>query len=228
MADLQRSNSDPAGDVAPDGSPVALYLALRGDEEAAFIHGVISPDAAILELGSGVGRVTRHLVALGHSVTAVDNSSEMLGHLDGRQGVETVLADMGTLDLSPRQWPVVLLASHAVNDELGPAFLATAARHLGEDGCVILERHEPGWVGTVEASTSARDGVRIAICDIERRSLGTLQAMMVYEIDGHRYEQRFTAHEVDDHRLAELASQVGLRVDSMLGEGAAWVRLVRL
>jgi 2-polyprenyl-3-methyl-5-hydroxy-6-metoxy-1,4-benzoquinol methylase len=56
--------------VAADGSPVALYLALPGRDDAALILGAIEPGAAVLELGCGVGRVTRHLAAGGHTVMA--------------------------------------------------------------------------------------------------------------------------------------------------------------
>src|SRR5687767_3496046 len=106
--------------IAPDGSPVSLYLKLAGDQEASFISQAIRPRAAILELGCGAGRVTRHLVKLGHRVTAVDNSPEMLAQVAGLSGAEVVLADIETLDLGARRWPVVLLASHLINDDRGP------------------------------------------------------------------------------------------------------------
>ena len=73
--------------VAPDGSPVLLYLVLPGADEAALVHSAIGPGDDILELGCGPGRVTRPLVALGHRVTGVDNSADMLVHLDGVPGV---------------------------------------------------------------------------------------------------------------------------------------------
>jgi 2-polyprenyl-3-methyl-5-hydroxy-6-metoxy-1,4-benzoquinol methylase len=98
--------------VAPDGSPVLVYLALPGHEDAAVIHAAVPAGAAILELGCGVGRVTRRLAQLGHRVTGVDNSVEMLAHVDDAAGTETVLADIAILDLAPRRWPVVVMASN--------------------------------------------------------------------------------------------------------------------
>lgn len=203
-----------------------LYLALPGHEDAAVIHAAVPPRAAILELGCGVGRVTRHLAQLGHRVTGVDNSVEMLAHVGDAEETETVLADLTTLDLSPRRWPVVVMASHLVNDDLGPVFLAAAARHVRDDGCVLVERHEPGWIGVVEPSTRERNGVKMAIRDIERPTQRTLRATMVYELEGHHFEQPFTAHEVDNQRLAEMAAAVGLRVDAVLDERGVWVRLI--
>lgn len=211
--------------VAPDGSPVLLYLALDGREDAAVIHAAVPPGTAVLELGCGAGRVTRHLARLGHRVTGVDNSPEMLAHIDDADGTEVVLADITTLDLSPRRWPVVVMASHLVNDDLGWAFLAAAARHARGDGCVLVERYEPGWIGAVEPSSSERHGITVAIRNIERPTPQTLRATMVYELEDHRYEQPFIAHDVDDQRLGEMAAAVGLTIDALLDERGLWVRL---
>ena len=43
--------------VAPDGSPVAIYLALSGAREAELVASAIPENASILELGCGTGRV---------------------------------------------------------------------------------------------------------------------------------------------------------------------------
>jgi SAM-dependent methyltransferase len=211
--------------VAPDGSPVLLYLALPGREDAALIHGAVPSGSAVLELGCGVGRVTRPLAQLGHHVTAVDNSPEMLAQLDSSERIETILADITTVDLSPRRWPVVVLASHLVNGALGASFLAAAARHLEQGGCLLVERHEPGWIDAVEASSVERHGVGMAIRDIDRPAPRTLRATMVYDVNGHRYEQTFTAYEVDDQRLAEIAAAVGLKLDTAVSENGTWMRL---
>jgi len=211
--------------VAPDGSPVMLYLALPGSDEAAVIHAAVPPGSAVLELGCGVGRVSRHLAQLGHRVTGVDNSVEMLAHIDDADGTEPILSDIATLDLSPRRWPVVVMASRLVNDDLGPAFLAAAARHVREDGCVLVERHEPGWVGVVEPSSSERYGIKMTIRNIQRPTAGVIRATMIYEVEGHQFEQSFTAHDVDDERLAEMAGAVGLTIDAILDECGVWARL---
>jgi hypothetical protein len=50
--------------VAPDGSPVELYLRLTPRGEAEIVGGVIEAGAEILELGCGVGRVTHRRKAL--------------------------------------------------------------------------------------------------------------------------------------------------------------------
>jgi SAM-dependent methyltransferase len=211
--------------IAPDGSPVLLYLALSGDDEAALIHSAIGAGDDVLELGCGPGRVTRPLVALGHRVTAVDNSPEMLEHLDGVPDVEPVLADLTTLDLRPRRWRCVLMASHLVNDDDGAAFLATAVRHMDPVGCVLVQRHEPGWVDAATDEIREREGVTMTLTDVEHPAPGRLAATMVYGVRGQTFRQPFTANEVDDRRLAALATVEGCVVDAVLDARATWVRL---
>jgi SAM-dependent methyltransferase len=216
---------EPEREVAPDGCPVRVYLLVSGDQEAALIHAAAPAGSAILELGCGVGRMSRHLVQEGHAITGVDNSTAMLAHFEAIDGANAILADLLTLDLSPRRWPVVLLASHFVNDDHGVEFLAVAARHVTADGCVLVQRYEPGWVDTVEPSRRDRPGLRSEIDNIERPARGTMRATIVYEFDDARYEQTFTAHDVDDARLAEMAAAVGLTIDAVLDDDALWVRL---
>lgn len=213
--------------VAPDGSPVALYLRLDGAAEATFIHRAIPEGAALLELGAGAGRVTRHLVEMGHAVTAVDNSQEMLDEIAGLDDVEVVLGDIATLDLSPQRWPVVLLSSHLINDIDGPSFLARAALHAERGGLVLIQRHEPGWVDRVEPSSSRQPGLTIDITRITRPRPGVMSATMIFEIDGERFEQDFTAYEVDDDRLSTLAPAAGCEIVDVLGEHRKWIRLRR-
>src|SRR4249919_1102335 len=126
--------------TAPDGSPVGLYATLAPLGEPELIHGAVPAGSRILELGCGAGRITHELIALGHSVTAVDNSAEMLSHV---RGAETVLADIETLDLGCA-FPVVVLASNFLNapeqEELD-AVLGACARHVDDGGQVPLGRH---------------------------------------------------------------------------------------
>lgn len=212
-------------EMAPDGSPVLLYLVLPGDDDAALVHAAIGPEDEILELGCGPGRVTRPLVALGHRVTGVDNSPAMLAHLAGVPGVETVLAELAGLDLRPRRWPCVLMASHLVNDDEGEAFLAAAVRHVAPDGCVLVQRHQPGWVDGAGAEERERAGVRMTLEDVDHVAEGRLAAAMVYEVRGHRFAQPFTANEVDDARLAEMAATQGCAIDAVIDDRATWIRL---
>ena len=64
--------------MSPDGSSVSVYRALSAMDETELVHGASPPQARILELGCGVGRITHGLVKLGHHIVAVDNKEEMI------------------------------------------------------------------------------------------------------------------------------------------------------
>ncbi|MEU4702152.1 hypothetical protein [Nonomuraea dietziae] len=49
------------GTITPDGSPVEFYTLLPPGEEARVIAAATPPNGTVLELGSGVGRVTHPL-----------------------------------------------------------------------------------------------------------------------------------------------------------------------
>jgi 16S rRNA A1518/A1519 N6-dimethyltransferase RsmA/KsgA/DIM1 with predicted DNA glycosylase/AP lyase activity len=95
-----------------DGSMADLYQRLTHSGESAVVHEAVPAGASILELGCGTGRMTRRLLELGHSVTAVDNDSGMLSHVPTE--AEKVLGHIETLNLAA-QYPVVLLASNLIN-----------------------------------------------------------------------------------------------------------------
>jgi SAM-dependent methyltransferase len=210
--------------VAPDGSPVALYLALPGDDEAERIASVAPRGATVLELGCGAGRVTRLLAARGLRVTGVDNSADMLAHVTG---ATTVLADITSLRLDER-FDLVVLASHFVNVPGEPerlAFLRTCAHHVHADGAVLVQRYPPGWVRDAAPSRREQSGVGIELHDVTHDDTGRLHATMTYVVDGAYYDQTFSAIDVDDDRLSLDAEQVGLVIDRVLDEDRAWVLL---
>jgi SAM-dependent methyltransferase len=78
---------------------------LPAGADPGIIHAAVPGGTSILELGSGTGRVTSALTALGRPVVAVDESAEMLARV---RGAETVQAGIEDLSLS-RLFDVVLL-----------------------------------------------------------------------------------------------------------------------
>lgn len=205
--------------IAPDGSPVGLYTSLAPLGEQDLVHAAVPPGCAILELGCGAGRITHELIALGHAVTAVDNSPEMLAHV---HDAETVLADIETLDLG-RRFPVVLLASNFLNapdDSELDAVLAACARHVAPDGQVLLERMPPEWEsreGTREAG-----GVTITLRDIVRDG-DLVSAVLDYEADAGRWTQAFEARLISDEAVDAALERAGLRRVRWLDEKRAWL-----
>jgi SAM-dependent methyltransferase len=206
--------------IAPDGSPVELYLRLPPRGEAELVDRNIPAGAEILELGSGVGRVTHELLRLGHPVVAVDESAEMLAHV---QGATTVCARIEDLDLR-RRFPCVLLMSNLVNSPSAQrrAFLETCARHVDADGVVLIERHEPGW-RPEESGPKPLGDLLVSLRDV-RIEPPLVSATVRYEFGARAWHHPFTAWILDDDVLAAELEQVGLELEETLDEEGRWVK----
>ncbi len=212
---------------ARDGSPVALYARMPTFGEPELVHAAIPPGTDILELGSGAGRMTHRLLELGHPVTAVDDSAEMLAHV---RGAETIHAEIGGLDLG-RQFGCVLLASQLVNtddDRERAGFLAACARHVAPDGVVLIQRYDPGWAAEPLPTDTEHEGVRIRVLDPTR--IGErLRATVEYELEGSRWRHGpFTSRILDDDELIARLWVAGLGVDQWLDERRTWLAAVSL
>jgi SAM-dependent methyltransferase len=211
------------GPITRDGSPVEMYLLLPPGNERDIIHSAVRPGGSILELGCGVGRITRMLVKRGHPVVAVDESPAMLSHV---RDAETVLSDIETLDLG-RTFDAVVLASHLVNTadpDQRSAFLQTCRRHVAPNGSVIIQRSPP--VRSAEGSTEAWLGpVRIRVRDVELEG-PFLSAVAEYAANGKTWLQPFTAELLDDDALGASLGQQGLEIRRWLNEERTWLEVV--
>ncbi|PSK88760.1 methyltransferase family protein [Murinocardiopsis flavida] len=213
-----KANGTGPGSISDDGSPVEFYLAMPAENEPGIIHGALGGSGSILELGSGAGRVTHPLLALGHTVTAVDASPDMLAHISG---AETVCAPIGGLDLG-RTFDAVVLASHLVNvpdPEERRGLLDTCRRHIGDGGQVLIE-HNPASFFTAPTETVSRRGpLTIALRDISRPDHDTVSATMHYTIGDRHWTQSFTTRRFDPAELAD----AGLRHDRTLTDDGRWI-----
>ncbi|WP_220504124.1 bifunctional 2-polyprenyl-6-hydroxyphenol methylase/3-demethylubiquinol 3-O-methyltransferase UbiG [Microbispora sp. H13382] len=211
------------GPITPDGCAVDYYATLTPDGEPGIVHAAIPEGAAILELGAGVGRITHALLALGHEVVAVDESPEMLAHI---QGAETVLSRIQDLSLS-RRFDVVLLMSYVIDtadDDLCRAFLRTCRRHVAPDGRVILQRRPPEWYDTVGPSERRGDGRVVRMTDVSRPEPDLLDATMEYVVGDRRWTHTFVSRRRTDDRFGELLREAGLTMEGFLGCDRGWVR----
>ena len=201
-----------------------FYALMPDFGEPGIVHEAARAGASILELGSGAGRVTHPLVALGHPVVAVDESPEMLAHV---RGAETVCARIEDLDLG-RRFGVVLLASHLVNadDETRRNFLDACRRHVADDGCVIVQQHSPEWFATAKDSEMTRDGVIFRMRDVSRPAPDLVSATVEYVVGDRCWTQTFTTKRLDDAGLAAALGAAGLRLDRYLTEDRSWFRAV--
>ena len=214
------SGYDPRIDdgVAPDGSPVELYLRFPAGETAALIDRAVPAGATVLDLGCGVGRIGGELVRTGHQVTGVDNSPAMLHHAHER-GIETVPAEIVGLDLG-RSFDVVLLLSHFVSeaDEVHRhQYWRAAAIHVRRGGAVVVERFAADWVKTVEPMTRNAHGVETELHDLEHDG-DLLLARITYRIDGRSWTQTFDAIALDDEALAADAARHDLTLERVLDD----------
>jgi SAM-dependent methyltransferase len=210
--------------VAPDGSPLSVYLALPAGDEPLLVHGAVPAGASLLELGSGPGRLTRVLVALGHRVTAVDDSAEMLAHVTGARTVCSPVLDLAL----PERYDAVVVASHLVNTAVPgelDALLDACVRHLAPGGSVLVERYPEGWLATHERTSGKAGPVAI---ELERLALedGVATARATYTLAGRRWQQEFRARDLSDDELGAAAARAGLRVAGWLDEPRTWGRLV--
>ena len=209
-------------DVAPDGSPVEVYLALPFEADLARVRAVIPPDASILDLGSGPGRLSNPLAADGHDLVAVDDSAEMLSHV---VGASTVLADVWQLDLG-RQFDVVLALSHLINDR-SPArrieLLKVCRRHLADTGVIVLQRFPPDWSPLEETRSIGDVGVRLF--GVQPFNDDGFAAAVEYRLGEQTWIQRFEAAIVDDAELNALAAAAGLIVRRELDDEGSWMLL---
>lgn len=213
--------------IAPDGSPVEVFRALPPGPAPALIASHLAPASAVLDLGAGAGRLSVPLAELGHRVTAVDVSPEMLAAIDGPAGIECVCAAIEGLALGGR-FDAVVLASYLVNHPSASAYLATCARHLAAGGAVFVQRYDPAWVRDATPDNVTAGNVTVTVDrfafgpDSDRFTMG-----VEYEIGADRWRQEIDARLVDDGALAALAATAGLEIERWLDEFRTWARLRR-
>jgi SAM-dependent methyltransferase len=201
-------------DVAPDGSPVEVYRALRAGADLEIVREYARPGASVLDLGSGPGRIANPLARAGYEVVAVDNSQAMLDHVEG---ATTVLADLWTLDLG-RTFDLVLVMSHLIIDP-GRArrvqLLEVCARHVARDDVVLVRRLPLGWMLAEERRTVG--DVTVHMHDVEVLPNG-FRASNTYTVGDRSWTQAYESDWVDNAELEACATIAGLRVDRVLDD----------
>jgi len=209
-------------EIAPDGSPILLYARLPALGEPELIHEAVPAGAEILELGAGAGRITHELVALGHRVVAVDNSSAMLALV---RGAETVMSDLETLDLG-RRFPVVVLASNFINDPGSAqrrAYLASCARHVLPGGQVLLQGFPRDWAPSTD--WAEHGDVRVRLRRYEQDG-DLVSGEMEYMVDGTHLLHAFESKLLSEEELEGDLRSVGLRRRRTLDDRGAWIEAV--
>lgn len=211
-------------EVTADGSPVAVYLAVPPGDTAEVAREVVPPPARVLELGAGVGRETRQLLALGYDVTAVDDDQAMLAHVTGARPVQ---ADLFGLDLDER-FELVVAGSHFVDDaddRRRDALLAVCAQHVLPHGAVLLERYDPAWTRDPQTYSGTAGPVAISFEVVRSTPEGVTHARLVYRLGERRWAQEFAFVRATTELVDRAAAPHGLAVVDVHGEDDTWLEL---
>jgi SAM-dependent methyltransferase len=211
---------------ARDGCSVELYRRLPYLGELEDYCALFPPDAQVVELGCGAGRLTRRLLEWGARVTAVDNCPEMLAALP--EGALRVLSDIETLNLD-RRFDVALLASCLINHpapDIRFAFVATARRHLGQRGRLLVERHDPAWLRGIQPGPINPAGDIVMSVEAARRTGDIVEMTLRYEVAGNLWRHSFAAAALDKAEIEALLSQSGLGSFVWSGTRNRWLSAV--
>ncbi|MGW4564353.1 class I SAM-dependent methyltransferase [Streptomyces sp. NPDC004561] len=214
------------GAITPDGCAVEVYERLPVGDEPDIIAAAVPARAHILELGSGVGRMTHPLLERGFTVTAVDESAEMLARV---RGARTICGPIETLDLGGETFDVVMLASflvHAGDEEVRRGLLRTCARHVAEDGCVLIQREGEDYHTNVPRERTDPSGFTVRIVSVEPAGDGVNSVRAEYEFPDAHWTHTFLARPLTKEQFESALAEAGLEVDAYLTRDGTWVRAV--
>lgn len=213
------------GAITPDGCAVELYSRLPVGDEPDIIAAAVPKGASVLELGSGVGRMTHALLERGFGVTAVDESAEMLERV---RGARTICGPVERLRLD-ETFDVVLLASflvHAGDAEVRRGLLRACVRHLAEGGCVLIQREGEDYHTNVPRERVDPAGFTVRIVSAEPVGDGVDAVHAEYVFPDAVWTQTFRSRPLTKEQFEEALGEEGLRVDRYLTEDGMWVRAV--
>ncbi|RKN12628.1 class I SAM-dependent methyltransferase [Streptomyces radicis] len=212
------------GVITPDGSPVEWWLRLPVGREPEVIAAASPPGAHLLELGCGVGRVTRPLLRRGFAVTAVDESPEMLAHVSGAR---TVCSPIETLELGDERFDVVVLGSflvHTGDPAVRRGLLATCRRYVAGGGAVLIEREGDDWHERVPRERELGNGGVVRVVSADPVDADTSRIRVEYAIDGAEWSQTFLSHRYGEGAFAGALAEAGLAFDAELTDDGCWIR----
>ncbi|MET9733668.1 class I SAM-dependent methyltransferase [Streptomyces sp. NPDC006458] len=215
------------GAITPDGCAVELYSRLPAGDEPDVITAAVPPGASILELGSGVGRMTHPLLERGFAVTAVDESPDMLARV---RGARTICGAIEDLDLG-ETFDVVTLASflvHAGDAEVRRGMLRTCARHVADGGCVLIQREGADYHTDLPRERVDPSGFTVRIVSADPVGDGVDSVRAEYEFPDAVWTQTFLSRSLTKEQFEEALGEAGLRVDKYLTPDGIWVRAVRV
>ncbi|MEV7318615.1 class I SAM-dependent methyltransferase [Streptomyces sp. NPDC093970] len=214
------------GAITPDGCAVELYSRLAVGTEPDVVAAAVPAGAHILELGSGVGRMTHPLLRRGFTVTAVDESAEMLERV---RGARTIHSTIEGLDLGEK-FDVVMLASflvHTGDREVRRGMLRACAAHVRDGGCVLLQREGADYHANVPRERVDAGGYTVRVVSAEPAGDGVNSVRVEYEFPDAAWTQTFLARPLSREQFEQALAEAGLKVAEYLTEDGVWVKAVR-
>ncbi|MYU08798.1 methyltransferase domain-containing protein [Streptomyces sp. SID8366] len=215
------------GAITPDGCAVEVYTRLPIGPEPDIIAAAVPAGAHILELGSGVGRMTHPLLERGFTVTAVDESADMLARI---HGARTICAPIEELDLGGEKFDVVMLASflvHAGDEEVRRGLLRTCARHVADGGRVLIQREGADHHTDVPRERVDPAGFTVRVASVTPVGDGVNSVRVEYAFPDGTWTQTFLARPLTKEQFEAALAEAGLEVDTYLTPDGMWVRAVR-
>ncbi|MER8060892.1 MULTISPECIES: class I SAM-dependent methyltransferase [unclassified Streptomyces] len=215
------------GAITPDGCAVEVYTRLPIGPEPDIIAAAVPAGAHILELGSGVGRMTHPLLERGFRVTAVDESADMLARI---HGARTICAPIEELDLGGEKFDVVMLASflvHAGDEEVRRGLLRTCARHVADGGRVLIQREGADHHTDVPRERVDPAGFTVRVASVTPVGDGVNSVRVEYAFPDGTWTQTFLARPLTKEQFEAALAEAGLEVDTYLTPDGMWVRAVR-
>ena len=205
-----------------DGCSVDLYLRLPYRGEVDLLRPRLPTGASILELGCGVGRITRELLLQGYRVTAVDNSPEMLAHVPTKAA--PVCADIENLELGVTFDAVVLTSCliNIPNEALRATQLTKCREHLKSGGNLFFERYDPVWLSNVSAGYIGRIGTIDMYVKEVLRDGAKVDMCCRYEEQGESWLHSFGTYVLDDAAVQRCLSNAGFAEPCWIDERHRW------
>ncbi|WP_399137599.1 class I SAM-dependent methyltransferase [Streptomyces sp. NBUA17] len=213
------------GAITPDGCAVELYARLPVGPEPEIVAGAVPVGAHLLELGCGVGRMTHPLVERGFTVTAVDESAEMLARVRGARAVRSPIEE---LDLAER-FDTVVLASflvHSGDADVRRGLLRTCARHVANDGCVLIQREGADYHTNLPRERVDPSGFTVRILSSDPVGDGVNSVRAEYEFPDAVWTQTFRARPLTTEAFEAALGEAGLGVERYLTDDGTWARAV--
>ena len=210
------------GAIAPDGCAIELYARFPVGSEPDVVAAAAPAGAHVLELGCGVGRVTHPLLERGFTVTAVDESQEML---DRVRGARTVRSSIEDLDLG-ETFEVVLLASYLVHTgdvAVRRAILRSCARHLAPGGCLLVQREGDDWQAGRPYERVDPNGFTVRM-SAEPVGDGVNSVHAEYEFADAVWTHTFLSRPLTRAQFEAALAEAGLMVDTYLTDDGSWAR----